>query len=88
MPKQAVSRHRYHKTGVVIEVWRTEDLRHSDDAAESKPWITRCVDHAEICFHETEELAVEAACDPVIVCRTCFWIEDRRQGPGGARLGN
>ena len=83
MPKEAVSRHRDHKTGVVIEVWRAEDLQGSDFAGDNKHWATLCVDHAEICAHETEELAVEAACDPIIVCRTCFWIEDLRRGRDG-----
>ena len=80
MPGEAVSTHKHRQTGVVIEVWRVEDLQGCDPATETKPWITRCVDHSEICSHESEELAVEAACDPVIVCRTCFWLEDLSRG--------
>ena len=80
MPKQAASIHKHHETGIVIEVWRAEDLQDSNDSAEAKPWITRCVDHSETCAHESEELAVEAGCDPVVVCRTCFWLEDLWRG--------
>lgn len=80
MPEEALSTHRHRETGVVIEVWRAVDLQGSDYSAESKPWITRCVDHAEVCFHESEEVAAEAACDPVTVCRTCFWLEDLWRG--------
>ena len=79
MPREAVNTHRHLATGVVIEVWRAEDLQGSNYSAESKPWITRCVDHSETCSHESEESAVEAACDPLIVCRTCFWLEDLLQ---------
>jgi len=82
MPKEALSTHRQKATGIVIEVWRAEDLQGSEDSAVGKPWITRCLEHSEICSHESEELAVEAACDPAIVCRTCFWLEDLRRGRG------
>ena len=80
MPREAVSTHRNRETGVVIEVWRAEDLQASNYSTGSEPWITRCVEHSETCSHESEELAVEAACDPVIICRTCFWLEDLLRG--------
>ncbi len=80
MPKEAISTHKQKETGIVIEVWRAEDLQGSNDSAVSKPWITRCVEHSEVCSHESKELAVEAACDPAIICRTCFWMEDVWRG--------
>jgi hypothetical protein len=80
MPREALSTHRQKETGIVIEVWRAEDLQGPQSLLLSKPWITRCVEHSEVCSHESEELAVEAACDPAIVCRTCFWLEDLMRG--------
>ena len=80
MSAEAVSTHTSSKTGVVVEVWRAEDWLGSRCDAEGRSWVTCCVDHSESCYHRTEADALEAARDPIIACRTCFWLEDLARG--------
>ena len=85
MAHEPVSSHRNRDTGAVIEVWRAEDLLGSRDTRESKPWITRCVDHGETRYHATRGDAGIAARRPLLSCRTCFWQHTSERGEACVR---
>jgi len=73
MALEAVISCRNRETGAVIEVWRAEDLPGSQDTGESKPWVTRCVEHGEMRLHSTRGQASVAARRPLLSCGECFW---------------
>lgn len=67
-PKKTVFEHRNRETKTLIRWGRAEAL---DLSPEDGRWVTICVEHGQVCFHETRQLAEQWAAHPLTWCERC-----------------